>query len=53
MATWVAMAALALEDRKAPSVRLGQLEEMIRTSIVMVAMVSTERMDRMNLANTE
>ncbi len=27
MATWVAMAAMALEDREAPSVRPGQLEE--------------------------
>ncbi len=32
MATWVAMAAMALEDRKGSSVWPGQLEEMASTS---------------------
>ena len=53
IATWVAMAALALEARKAPSVRLrlGQLQEgrhqywHHHSHVEMVAMVSTEHMD--------
>ena len=54
IATWVAMAALALEARKAPSVRLrlGQLQEgrhqywHHHSHVEMVVMVSTEHMDR-------